>query len=832
MSLKEIEDKYVASVLAPPSEISDQKKFFVTFPYPYMNGRLHLGHAYTIMGIEMMARFYKSKGYNVMFPFGFHGSGMPIVSCAKKLERELIDGKPIEEYSKDSQVGILRDMSVSAHDIPKFVDPKFWILYFTEKAKDDLMAFHAYADLTRSFYTTDMNPHYDSFIRWQFEHLIRSGYVYKGKRNVIFSTNDNQPCADHDRHSSGEGVKPVTTSVKFVKSSMGNIMVTICDPAGTKIVSNCSRKVLFDIGDEMYVSNEWAYKNIKHQYDDTACLYRTYDKIEDVEIEELEFHTDFGTGFYLVSDEKSVVRNHTEMPCDFKFSEPEKKVLSRSGEICIVAKTDQWFINYGDESIKEKVREYVVHTFKTPNKFVKDIFVAAVDWLNEWACSRNFGLGTYIPGTADIIDSLSDSTIYMAYYTVAHLVTKLPSINSEMWDYVFIDGTDEPALDTEVLEILKQMKKEFKYWYPLDLRVSGKDLVNNHLTMSLFNHYMIWQDEKYLPRSYGVNGYLMLNGEKMSKSDGNFMTMRDAIDTFGVNATRFVLASSDGIEDGNFDCDLAKSIPEKFIRELEWMKECIETVDKTKTDYDLWDKIFDSDIDNCIRIAHDSYESTNFSSVVRQFYALISARDNNKKNKYLCNDRTIDIKWELVRKYSQAIATIMYPICPTFAIQIQDMFRETSIMLDWTIQTTDMKYYYYKDIISSVTNECFSTMKKQKKTDLCFEITVFNTFNGDELLVLEHLDHIDEFLETIEKKNQWKVRVFQSHIKKMVDKYGPGWLTWGHNHPTDALEENEEYKILNEYIGKILRCDCIVKIENVSTKPRCSPGFPSIVCKS
>jgi hypothetical protein len=198
----------------------------------------------------------------------------------------------------------------------------------------------------------------------------------------------------------------------------------------------------------------------------------------------------------------------------------------------------------------------------------------------------------------------------------------------------------------------------------------------------------------------------------------------------------------------------------------------------------------------------------------------------------LCNDRTIDIKWELVRKYSQAIATIMYPICPTFAIQIQDMFRETPIMLDWTIQSTDMKYYYYKDIISNVTNECFSTMKKQKRTDLCFEITVFNTFNDDELLVFEHLDHIDEFLETIEKKNQWKIKVFQTHIKKMVDKYGPGWLTWGHNHPSDALEENEEYKILNEYIGKILRCDCIVKIENFSTKPRCSPGFPSIVYKS
>ena len=30
------------------------------------------------------------------------------------------------------------------------------------------------------------------------------------------------------------------------------------------------------------------------------------------------------------------------------------------------------------------------------------------------------------------------------------------------------------------------------YWYPLDLRCSGKDLIKNHLTMSLFNHAAIW----------------------------------------------------------------------------------------------------------------------------------------------------------------------------------------------------------------------------------------------------------------------------------------------------------------------------------------------------
>lgn len=44
-------------------------------------------------------------------------------------------------------------------------------------------------------------------------------------------------------------------------------------------------------------------------------------------------------------------------------------------------------------------------------------------WLNQWACSRSFGLGTRLPWDPQyLVESLSDSTIYMAFYTVAHLL--------------------------------------------------------------------------------------------------------------------------------------------------------------------------------------------------------------------------------------------------------------------------------------------------------------------------------------------------------------------------------------------------------------------------
>lgn len=54
---------------------------------------------------------------------------------------------------------------------------------------------------------------------------------------------------------------------------------------------------------------------------------------------------------------------------------------------------------------------------------VRRNFQGCVDWLREHACSRTYGLGTKLPWDSQwLIESLSDSTIYNAYYTVAHLL--------------------------------------------------------------------------------------------------------------------------------------------------------------------------------------------------------------------------------------------------------------------------------------------------------------------------------------------------------------------------------------------------------------------------
>lgn len=63
-------------------------KYFTTFPYPYMNGRLHLGHGYSMSKCEFRQRFERMQGKNTLFPFAFHCTGMPIAAAAMKLKKE------------------------------------------------------------------------------------------------------------------------------------------------------------------------------------------------------------------------------------------------------------------------------------------------------------------------------------------------------------------------------------------------------------------------------------------------------------------------------------------------------------------------------------------------------------------------------------------------------------------------------------------------------------------------------------------------------------------------------------------------------------------------
>ena len=79
------------------------------------------------------------------------------------------------------------------------------------------------------------------------------------------------------------------------------------------------------------------------------------------------------------------------------YFEPESQVMSRSGEECIVAHTEQWYLKYGEEAWRNGVMKHVDESFEAYNAECLARFKYTLGWMREWACSRLFGLGTKIP---------------------------------------------------------------------------------------------------------------------------------------------------------------------------------------------------------------------------------------------------------------------------------------------------------------------------------------------------------------------------------------------------------------------------------------------------
>lgn len=142
-------------------------------------------------------------------------------------------------------------------------------------------------------------------------------------------------------------------------------------------------------------------------------------------------------------------------------------------------------------------------------------------------------------------------------------------MSDEVWDYVLGSGPF-PKDATVAQEKFDILKREFNYFYPMDVRSSGKDLIPNHLTFCIYVHAALFP-EHHWPLSMRANGHLMLNGKKMAKSTGNSLTLRDAIEKFGADATRLTLADAgDGMEDANFEELTANSAIQRLHTQIIW----------------------------------------------------------------------------------------------------------------------------------------------------------------------------------------------------------------------------------------------------------------------
>jgi len=309
---------------------------------------------------------------------------------------------------------------------------------------------------------------------------------------------------------------------------------------------------------------------------------------------------------------------------------------------------------------------------------------ATLDWLKEWACTRQFGLGTFLPWDKQwVIESLSDSTIYMAYYTIAHYLQgennlygegtspeniKVEDLTDNVFNYIYRKGYSLPEGSAVPAETLTKMRDEFRYWYPMDLRVSAKDLIPNHLTMALYNHAAIWDDEPELwPKGYYTNGHIMVDAEKMSKSKGNFLMMLETVNNYSADATRFACADAgDTLDDANFSRDTANAAIVSLSNESAWIKEILIDTDKSTLrsgdDLNFIDKVLVNETNRLVKATEDAFEAMQFREGLQKGWFEMTIAKNQYKS--WCQDSGVAVHEGLVRKWAESLIVIMCTICP------------------------------------------------------------------------------------------------------------------------------------------------------------------------
>ncbi len=630
----------------------------------------------------------RMKGYNVLFPMGFHYTGTPILAMSKRVIAEDQD-----------LIGTFKNLyNVPENIIKSFKEPKNIAKFFHNEIKLGMEDMGYSIDWRREFTTIDTL--YSKFITWQFKTLQKKGLIVQGSHPVGWCPYDKNPVSQHDtigdvepefseyvlikfRLADNNIILPTATlrpetifgvtnlwvnpdieyfiidvdnnaeqwivtkeastkleflnhSIKINRTIKGNELIgkfatdTIRNidipilPAkfvkpdtGTGIVMSVPGHAPYDFQALIDLKKETDLHSFNIDLSQInpikiigiqvanlngnsliSCVEDAISKFKisnqsDLGLEKATsevYHLEYyqgkmlpNTGKYSGMDvqlAKEEIKNYllaTKHLAEIFYEFVNKPIKCRCGNECFVKLlNDQWFINYKDKEWKHKVHNYIDELSIIPEDLRQE-FHNVVDWLKERACARKSGLGTKLPWDHEwIIESLSDSVIYMAYYIISKFINEqkysmkknLNNINESFFDYILLGSGNVQDIAKNCnlsISLIQEIRDEFIYFYPVDSRHSGRDLVPNHLSFFLFNHIAIFE-KKFWPHQIVVNGSVLMEGKKMSKSLGNIIPLRTAIQEYGADTIRLaILISSELLQDADFSFDTARSIRIKLL---------------------------------------------------------------------------------------------------------------------------------------------------------------------------------------------------------------------------------------------------------------------------
>jgi leucyl-tRNA synthetase len=130
--------------------VEGKENFYALFEFPYPSGNLHVGHWYAYAPTDVIARYQRMNGKNILFPIGFDSFGLPAENAA----------------------------------IKRGLDPRDWTYKNIDTMTDQIKSIGTSVDWSREVKTSD--PEYYKWTQYIFTQFLEKGLAYEAEAEVNY----------------------------------------------------------------------------------------------------------------------------------------------------------------------------------------------------------------------------------------------------------------------------------------------------------------------------------------------------------------------------------------------------------------------------------------------------------------------------------------------------------------------------------------------------------------------------------------------------------------------------------------------------------------------
>jgi valyl-tRNA synthetase len=686
---KEFIDYEINNKIFSFKDSENKKLFSIDTPPPYLNRPVHIGQATTYAIMDMIARFKRKKGFNVLFPLGLDRNGLPIEMEAEKKFNMSILSTPREEYIENCKKLLIQYSGDTQNTFKKIG-----------------VSFNSYeiTDQIGSVYETD-SPKYRQLTQKTFIELYKKGLIYEDEKVVNYCPGCKTTIADSE------------IEYKEVESSFNTILFTIKETGEHIPIATTRPELIPSIGMVIFNPEDSRWKKLEGKTAITP-LFNIEVPIKSHPIAK----KDKGTGLAMMcsAGDYSDIRFFREQGIKpiisinidgtmnsnagefegLKVKEARKKIIEKLKEknliteekkivhkvpICERSKHEIEFIAQSEFYLKQldyiedirKISEDINFTNPLSKKRLDD-------WLDtlstDWPISRRRFYATEVPlWYCDDCNKviLGDPNKYQQPWKELPKGDKCPYCGSSN-----IRG-DQRVLDTwfdssNTAMFIHNYGSEFFKKHPrCSLRPQGKEIVRTWLYYTLLKSYLV-TGKRIFDDVYVHQHILDEKGFKMSKSKGNIIDPQKMLDKYGAESFRLWAVSEGNLDQKDFMCsEQSIKAEQKTLNKLWNVAKFISFFKKkenVKAKFTELDLSIRKEINDLVDLANKEYTNYNFHNpILKAKYFLNNTLSSNYlelvKNRCYNDDNIFgedkqNAAIETLRYCLEKLLYILYPIVP------------------------------------------------------------------------------------------------------------------------------------------------------------------------